>query len=129
MVTTLPGWKSWRGKEVARLLERILDNLEIGWGPEKYDEHCSPPRPALAAWYFQILLLRGAQANIHSTEGQRHVCKLTSSEGRETGCQNRDKHLLAKWPRGKGQDKVRLLLEGLYSILSYVSFCGSKPEP
>jgi hypothetical protein len=29
--------------------------------------------------------------------------------------QDRDKHLLAKWPRGKGPDKVRLLIEGLYS--------------
>ena len=100
-------------REVAQRLERLLGNLR---STQTQGRPVSGSLRLALSQPQEIPLQSGAQTTIHSTgtEGHHYVCKRRE---RDRGRQDRGKHLLAKWPRGKRPDKVRLLLEGLYSIL------------
>ena len=96
-------------REVAQLLEHIPENLETDSDPELNDDeqHLEPStfaaplagNPAgTSKWYtgnypFRRRPLLCVQADLKRRE-------------RDGERQGRDKQLLAKWPRGKGPEKV-----------------------
>ena len=105
-------------REVAQLLQRIPANLEIDSDPEPNDEQqpgtfATPGNSTgTSKWYTGNYPLYQRPPTCVQADLKRR-----GRDSRER--QDRDKHLLAMWPRGKGPDKVRLLLEGLYLIPYY----------
>ena len=104
-------------REVARLLERIPGSLEIDSDPESNDGR-QPTSGTLATP--GNCSSSDKQATIHSAS----LCVQADHKrrGRDRGRRGRDKNLLAKWPRGWGQDKVRSLLKVLYIFDPFAMF-------
>ena len=104
-------------REVAQLLERMLANLEIDSGPGAAESIANDERQPVALVPSENSTPTWCTSNrpLHRRPLLYAQADLERRE-RDKGRQDRDKHLLSKWPRGKGPDRLRLLLEGLYLI-------------
>ena len=113
----LLGLKSWRGK-LLHLLEHIPENLETDSDPGLNDEQQPKPSTFTAPLAGNPTGTSNWYTGNYPLHRRPLLCVQADLKRRERDRerQDRDKQLLAKWPRGKGPDKVRLLLEGLYSI-------------